>query len=128
MRCDHERRDPAQQIHPELDHIHPHDRAQPADPRIDHGHDPDCEDANGEAGGSGDFIENDGERNRGREDAHAVGEGAGEEEQPGGRAPRLRAEAALEPLVGSVLGAFEIARQQVRGDPDPPDQIAKRDL
>src|SRR5438552_9840814 len=72
---DDERRDATQQIYAELDHIHPYDRPQTADPSVDERHDPDGEDPGGEVP-AGD----DGQRDRRREDAHAVGERAGEEE------------------------------------------------
>ncbi len=70
----------------------------------------------------------DGERDRGGEHAHAIGEGTGEQKHAGGGAARERPEATLQTLIGRVLGAIEIAGQQERGDGDPADQIPERHL
>src|SRR3989449_11203422 len=97
MRRDDERRDATEEIHAELDHVHPHDRPQAADPGGDERHDSDGEDPGGEVP-AGD----DGQRDGRREDAYAVGERAGEEEDAGGGTPRDRPEAPLEALVGGA--------------------------
>ena len=73
-------------------------------------------------------VRDDRQRNRRGEDPDAIGQRAGHEEHGGRRAPRRGPEAALEPLVGGVLGALEVAREQQGGDADPSHQIPERDL
>src|SRR5258708_6152219 len=68
------------------------------------------------------------ERNRGRKDADAVGQRAREQEHAGCRAPRDGTEAVLQALVGRVLCALEVSRQQERRDADAADEISERDL
>src|SRR2546430_9065581 len=48
MGGDHERRDAAQQVHAELDHVHPHHRPQAADPGVHERDHPDGQDSQGE--------------------------------------------------------------------------------
>src|SRR6266581_4024033 len=122
-RRDDERRDPAQEIHAQLDHVHPHDGAEPAHPRIDHGHDADREDPGGQAP-----SRDDRERNGRGEDTHAVGERAGEQKDARGGATRRAPEAPLQALVRGVLRPLEVARQEPGGDADPTHEVAEGDL
>jgi hypothetical protein len=91
------RRNPAEQVDAELDHVHPHDRAQPNRPGVHERDEPDRDDSDGHAP-----VGDDRQRNRRGEDPNAIGERAREQKDAGCHAPRERAEAMLEPLVGGV--------------------------
>ena len=121
--CHDERRDPAQEIHAQLDHVHPHHGPQPADPRVDQGHDADREDAGGETP-----MRDDRERDRGGEDAHAVGERPCEQEHARRGAARRGPEAALQSLVRRLLRALEVAREEQGGDADPAHEVPEGEL
>ncbi len=118
-----ERGDPAYEIHPELDHVHPHDGPQAPDPRVDHRDEADREDAGGETP-----VGDEGNDDRRGKDAHAVGQGPGEEEDARGGTPGERPEATLQALVGRVLGALEISRQEQPRDADASDEVAEGEL
>ncbi len=123
LRRHDQRRDPAQDVDAQLHHVHPDDGAKAADPGVDHRDQADRQDPGGEAP-VGDDREGDG----GREHAHAVGQRPREQEDPGGHPPGPGPEAALQALVGGVLGPLEVAGQEQGRDADPTDQIAEADL
>ena len=77
MGGDHERRNAAQQVHAELDHVHPHHRPQAADPGVHERDHPDGQDSQGEIP-----MSDDRQWDGGREDPHAVGQRPREEEDP----------------------------------------------
>src|SRR2546430_2351338 len=82
----------------------------------------------GSIGGVGGSVHDDGERNRRREDAHAIRQGARYEEDTGCGTPGSPPKAPLEALVSGVLGSFEVSWEQKFCDADPTDQIAKSQL
>src|SRR5258705_405580 len=130
VRCDDDRRDAAQQIDAKLDNVHPYDGPEAPDPGVNECHDADRQDPQreGSIGGIGSPVRDDCERNRCREDAHAIGQCARYEEDTGCGTSGSSPESSLESLVSGVLGAFEVPWEQELCDADPAHQITKGDL
>jgi hypothetical protein len=120
---DEERADAAGEIDRELQHVGPDDRLEAAEPGVDHRDEAHRHDRRRDAP-PGDDRERDGAR----EDAHRVAEEARHEEHDRREPPRLDAEAALEPGVGGLLIAAEVAREEPRRHAEAPDQVAEGEL
>ena len=120
---DVERRRAGEHVHDPLHHVYPHYCAQPARVRVHHGRGAEHEDRRGVRP-----PRDDRERDRRREQAHAVAEGARQHEDRGRSAPRAASPARAEHLVGGGDLAREVAGKQQPCDERATDNVAERQL
>ena len=115
--------DPAGQIDRELEHVGPHHGLEAAEPGVDHGDDAHHHDRRRHAP-AGHQRERDGAG----EDPDGVAQEAGDQEDERGEPPGADAEARLEPGVGGLLLAPEVAGEEPARHADAADEVAEGEL